>query len=366
MIMHKKMNNGLIGEFERHHGTIAMFPSRNDIWRDDAVHMQKYILNLVSIISKYEPVYLFSQRELTDKIKDVPDNVTIINSEYDDIWARDIGPTFVRHNGKIECIDWKFNAWGGKKEGAYFPWDADDNFASVVSSYLGLPCIRINIILEGGGIISDGNGTLFTTRSVLLNRNRNPFKKREFIEKEILKATHDKQIIWIDQGLAFDETNGHIDNLLSFVNQNEICLAWTEDKHNPNYRRIKRAFDILSNITNCNGEKYKIHLIPLPPMQYMNKEESSGLWTHPETLPRNAGDALPASYLNYFLINDAVLIPSFGCDTDEPVRAMFKDIFPERDVIQVYSREPLLGGGGIHCLLHEIPLMEDTGEIHNK
>ena len=322
--------------------------------------MQKYILNLISIISRYEPVFLFSKKELTDKIESVPNNVTIINSEYDDIWARDIGPTFVRQNKKIKCIDWKFNAWGGKKEGAYFPWDADDNFASVVSSYLELPCNRVNIVLEGGSIISDGNGTIFTTRSVLLNRNRNPFKNKEVIEKEILSATHDKCIIWLDQGLAYDETNGHIDNLLSFVNQNEICLAWTEDRYNPNYRRIKKAYDVLSNITNNEGNRYKIHLIPLPPMQYMDKEEASGLWVHPDALTRNTGDILPASYLNYYIINDAVLIPSFGCDTDEPVKAMFENIFPEKDVIQVYSREPLLGGGGIHCLFHEIPLMGDS------
>lgn len=357
MIIQGRM--GLIGEFERHHGTIAMFPFRNDIWRDDAVHMQKYILDLVSVISRYEPVFLFCQKKLVNKIRKIPNNVTIINSEYDDIWARDIGPTFVYNKGEIECIDWKFNAWGGKKEGAYFPWDADDNFASVVSSYFGLTCNRVNIVLEGGGIISDGNGTLFTTRSVLLNRNRNPFKKRDFIEGEILKATHDKQIIWIDQGLAYDETNGHIDNILSFVNNNELCLAWTEDKYNPNYQRIKKAFDILSNITNINGDKYKIHLVPLPPMQYMDEKESNGLWNHLEALPRNAGDALPASYLNYYIINGAVLIPSFGCDIDEYVKTMFENIFPERDIIQVYSREPLLGGGGIHCLLHEVPLMED-------
>lgn len=358
MIVKKRM--GSIGEFEQHHSTIAMFPFRNDIWRDDAVHMQQYMLELISIISKYEPVFLFCQKKLIDRIKNIPNNVTIINSEYDDIWARDIGPTFVYNDGVMECLDWKFNAWGGKKEGAYFPWNADDNFASVVSAYFGLVCNRINIVLEGGGIISDGNGTLFTTRSVLLNRNRNPFKKKAFIEEEILKATHDKRLIWIDQGLAYDETNGHIDNLLSFVNNNELCLAWTEDKHNPNYKRIQKAFDILSNITNIDGNKYKIHLIPLPPMQYMDEKESDGLWIHPEALLRNGGDVLPASYLNYYIVNGAVLIPSFGCDTDEDVKRIFENIFPERDIIQVYSREPLLGGGGIHCLLHEIPLLEDV------
>ena len=355
-----KMAKGIIGEFEEHHGTIAMFPFRNDIWRDDAVHMQEYILNLVSIISQYEPVFLFCKSSLLGKLGNISNNVTIIEAEYDDIWARDIGPTFTCINGKSECISWKFNAWGGKKEGAYYPWDADDKFASFAAGYLGLECKNVDIVLEGGGIISDGNGTLFTTKSVLLNRNRNPFKKREVLEEKILNATHNKQIIWLDQGLANDETNGHIDNLLSFANQNELCLAWTEDSDNPNYHRLKRAYDILSSITNINGDKYKIHLIPLPPMQYMNKKEANGLKIHPDALPRNAGDILPASYLNFYIINGAVLIPSFGCNTDDTVKDIFKSIFPRRRVIQVYSREPLLGGGGIHCLLHEIPLLEEA------
>lgn len=356
----KNINNGLIGEFEKHFGTVAMFPYRNDIWRDNAVHMQKYILELISIISRYEPVFLFCQEELMDKIESLPNNVTIIGSKYDDIWARDIGPTFVRNNGKIECIDWKFNAWGGKKEGAYFPWNADDNFASLVADYFGLLCNRVDIVLEGGGIISDGNGTIFTTRSVLLNRNRNPFIKKNVIEEKILRATHSKRIIWIDKGLVYDETNGHIDNILSFVNKYELCLAWTDNRDNPNYDRLNKAFEILSNITSLDGKKYKINLIPLPPMQYMHNEEANGLWIHPDALPRNAGDELPASYLNYYFVNGAVLIPAFGCDIDAIVKSKFKDIFSEREVIQVYSREPLLGGGCIHCLLHEVPLMEGS------
>lgn len=98
----------------------------------------------------------------------------------------------------------------------------------------------------------------------------------------------------------------------------------------------------------------------------MEEKESKGLWNHPDALPRNAGDILPASYLNYYMFNGAVLIPSFGCDTDNSVKTIFKDIFPQKDIVQIYSREPLLGGGGIHCLLHEIPLLEEKHEIYNK
>lgn len=351
------MQNGVIAEFEKHHGTIAMFPFRNDIWRDNAVHMQKYMIELINIISHYEPVYLFCKREflplLDDKIRD---NIFVIPCDYNDIWARDIAPTFIRNGRKIQCVDWQFNAWGGKKEGAYYPWDDDDRFAKRVAEYFKLPCNRNELVLEGGGLISNGQGILFSTKSVVLNRNRNPFKKCDFVREQILKATCSNDLIWIDQGLAFDETNGHIDNLMGFVNSKEICLAWTDDKKNPNYKRVRKAYKLLNSINTIEGEKYKIHLIPLPPLQYMKDEETNGLWRHQNALPRNAGDILPASYLNYYLINGAVLIPSFGCEQDLQVKALFEVIFHERDVIQIYSREPLLGGGGIHCLLHEIPV----------
>lgn len=359
--MKRMMNerNGLPGEFEEHHGTIAMFPFRPDIWRDNAIHMQQFIIELITIISKYEKVYLICPERYLKSLSTISlQNITLVPLEYNDIWARDIAPSFTYCKGTLKCIDWKFNAWGGKSEGSYYPWDDDDNFARRFAQYLKLPSERAGIVLEGGAIISDGNGTIFTTRSVLLNRNRNPFKTQHFIEKCILNATGDKQVVWLRQGLATDETNGHIDNMISFVNRHELCLAWTEDKENPNYVRVRNAYEILYNATNCKGEKYKIHRIPLPPMQYMTKKESNGLKTCVDSLSRNAGDTLPASYLNYYLINGAVLIPAFCCETDELVKEQFREIFSDREIIQFNSREPLLGGGGLHCILHEIPPLE--------
>lgn len=349
--------SGPIAEFSLHKGTIAMYPFRKDIWRDNAKHMQEYMCNLVNIISRYEPVYLFCNPshigELREKYFDNA-NVFLIPAEYDDIWARDIGPTFIRDSGKIRCVDWRFNAWGGIKEGSYYPWDKDDAFASFVANYFGLECSRASIIVEGGGIITDGEGTIFTTRSVLLNRNRNPFLKKSFVEDQLCFETKAKRIIWLKQGLAQDETNGHIDNVLSFASPTDICLAWTDDKTNPNYIRIREIEKTLQNLKNLRGGKYKIHHIPLPPLQFMTQIESNGL-CKANSIDRKAGDILPASYLNFYMINGAVLIPSFGCETDEIVLNCFKNIFRNRDVIAVYSREPLLGGGGMHCLLHEIP-----------
>ena len=352
--------DGPIAEYLPHRGTIAMFPFRNDIWRENARHMQEYMCGLVDNISEYETVFYFCDLRFIDFLRERYKNnvnVVVIPAEYDDIWARDIGPTFIHTNSKIKCVDWSFNAWGGLKEGSYFPWNKDDAFASVVAKYFGLESSRSSLVVEGGGIITDGAGTIFTTQSVLLNHNRNPFIKKEIVQDELCTASCASRVIWLRQGLAFDETNGHIDNVLSFVTEKDVCLAWTDDKNNPNYSRLRTIENTLKSLKNLNGDHYSVHRIPLPPMQYMTEDESNGL-CKANSIDRNAGDLLPASYLNFYMINGAVLIPSFGCETDEEALNCFRNLFPNRKVIQVYSREPLLGGGGIHCLLHEVPELE--------
>lgn len=341
----------LIAEFEHHHGTIAMYPFRTDIWRSSAKHMQDYIVNLVQLIARYEHVYLVCRSIDLPQLNYLhSDNITLISTDYDDIWARDIGPTFVEEKGEIQCVNWKFNSWGGLKEGSYYPWEQDDAFADKIADYLGLKSKRVNIVLEGGAILTDGIGTLFTTRSVLLNRNRNPFKSLSYIENILKETLHINKVVWLDQGLAMDETNGHIDNIMSIVHPHEICLAWTDDKSNANYKRVRKAYKTISEQYECI-----IHKIPLPTKQCMTFEESSGLTHNGDAIDRNAGDVLPASYINFYFVNGGILLPKFGCKEDAMVFEIFNGIFGDRKIEQIYSREPLLGGGGIHCILHEIP-----------
>lgn len=350
------MNKSIIfpPEYCHHKGTIAMFPFRNDIWRNNAVEIQNYIIKLIKCISNFEHVYLIYHpccKSIVSTIN-LP-NVSLIEMKYNDIWARDISPTFVYNDGIINCINWSFNAWGGKKEGAYSPWDDDNDFPKQIAKYFDIPLINVNLTLEGGAIIPDGNGTIFTTRSVLLNRNRNPFKSKEYVETLLKKNLGVEKVIWIKQGLATDETNGHVDNILSVIRPGELCVSWTDDKSNPNYKRVHDIYNVISN--EYNGI---IHKIPLPSSQYMTIEESSGIVSNPNSIPRNAGDLLPASYLNFYYVNGGVIMPSFNCKEDSEVLSIFQQLFPDRKVMQIYSREPLLGGGGIHCLLHEIPEME--------
>lgn len=321
--------DGPIAEYSPHIGTIAMFPFRNDIWRENAKYMQDYMCDLVDVISKYETVFYFCDLRFVDFLEERyknNSNVIIIIAEYDDIWARDIGPSFIKVDGRNKCVDWSFNAWGGLKEGSYYPWDKDDAFASAVAKFFKLECARASLVVEGGGIITDGVGTLFTTRSVLLNRNRNPFLKKSIIQSQLCSVSHASRVIWLKQGLASDETNGHIDNILSLITEKEICLAWTDDKNNPNYTRLREIEMTLKGLKNLNGDYYSIHHIPLPPMQYRTEDESNGL-RKANSLDRNAGDILPASYLNFYMINGAVIIPSFGCETDDVVLECFENLF---------------------------------------
>lgn len=348
---------GIPGEFEKHLGTIAMYPLRTDIWRDNARHMQNFTINLVNTIASFEKVFLFCYSNCVSDVKrKVDSSVTIISCDYDDIWSRDIAPTFVKTPDGMKCIDWRFNAWGGKKEGSYFPWDKDDAFASFVAKYFGLDCVRSKIIAEGGAIVSDGQGTIFSTRSVLMSRNRNAGKGTNFVTNELLTLTGSQQLVWLKQGLYADETNGHIDNLISLIDRNEICLAWTEDPKDSNYKRVRAAQEILEHIKDIHGNSYTIHHIPLPPPLYMTSTESNGLFNSDTSLDRNEGDLLPASYLNFYMVNDAVLIPFFGCEEDDSVKEIMTSLFKgKREIIPIFSREPLLGGGGLHCILHEIP-----------
>lgn len=339
-------------EYAPHFATIAMLPFRTDIWRNNAENMQQYVMNLVTQISKYERVYLICDERCgvaEESIK--KPNVVPIQMKYDDIWARDIAPTFLYIDGELTCLNWKFNAWGGKSEGAYYPWDDDDKFAVSIADYLNLPVISVPLTLEGGAIITDGNGTIFTTQSVLLNRNRNPFKSKQHVEDLIVKTLGANKVIWLKQGLASDETNGHIDNVMSVISNNEICIAWTDDPKNPNYKRVRMIFETLSK--EYSGT---IHKINLPAPQYMTDVEAQGISSNPFSMPRKAGDLLPASYLNFYFVNGGVIVPMFGCDEDHDALVKFQELFPQREIVPIYSREPLLGGGGIHCLLHEIPI----------
>lgn len=344
------------GEHEKHLGTIIVFPERKDIWRDNAIHAQQLSIELANTIINYEEVFFCVKSHLRFLIRNRLDSrIHIVEIDYNDIWARDISPNFVVNSTEIRAVCWNFNAWGGLAEGAYHPWDKDAAFAKNLSDYLGIKKYVVNdVVLEGGAVIADGDGTIYTTKNVLLNKNRNPDMSLEQIENYLYEYFCAKRIVWLEEGLALDETNGHIDNVCSIIHPGELCIAWTDDPKDPQYHVSRQALGILQ----ASKTVQKYHKITLPSPQFITAEESSGLEQTSSSTNRLEGFQLVPSYINYYLINSALIFPTFQCEQDEEAIHVIKQIYPNREIIPFNAREPLIGGGGFHCILHEIPCVQ--------
>lgn len=341
------------GEHERHSGTIIIYPERTDIWRNDAVIAQNLIIKLANLIINYEDVFFCVKPRLVSQVKRILDSrVTLIEIEYDDIWARDISPNFVVNSNEIRAVCWGFNSWGGIEEGAYYPWDKDAAFAKTLSDILGMKKYVVDdVVLEGGAVIADGKGTLYTTKSVLLNRNRNPSLTLAQVEDYLYNYFCADKIVWLENGLTLDETGGHIDNVCSIIRPNEICLASTNYKNNPQYEVAKNAFEVLRKSDSAST----IHELPIPALQYISADEARGLVQKEGSTNRVEGFPLVPSYINYYLANSALIMPKFMCEEDEIAHQILGEIFPDREIVQLEAREILIGGGGFHCILHEVP-----------
>ena len=170
----------------------------------------------------------------------MPSHVTLVEMNSDDCWARDTGPTVVINAaGECRAVDWGFNAWGGHNGGLYFPWDQDELVASHMASQHGFARYKAPLILEGGSIHVDGEGTCLTTAECLLNTNRNPHLSKAQIEQHLRDYLNIEKVIWLEEGVYLDETDGHIDNMACFARPGEVILTWTDDENDPQYARSK-------------------------------------------------------------------------------------------------------------------------------
>jgi len=335
-----------------------IFPERTDAWRNKAKPAQEVFSEIAAAIGKYEPLTMLVSAKRSDYARQIlPSYIRIIEISSDDAWARDTGATFVKNDkGILRGIDWKFNAWGGNIDGLYFPWDKDEKIAKKMCELEKADRYRLDdFILEGGSIHTDGQGTLLTTKACLLSKGRNPHLSKEQIELKLKQYLNIQKIIWLERGIYLDETNEHIDNICCFVKPACAALAWTDDKSDPQYELSKSAYDILSNTKDAKGRDIEIHKIHLPKPQFITQEEAKGIDCVKGTYQRKAGMRLAASYINYFVCNGAVIMPSFKDPNDAKAKESLAKLYPDRDIIQIYSREILLGGGNIHCITQQVP-----------
>jgi agmatine deiminase len=345
------------GEFERHSRCWMLWPERKDNWRQDAVPAQKAFAAVATAISRHEPVSMgVSAGQLENAAALLPSAVTLVEMESDDAWMRDVGPTFVTNStGEVRGIDWEFNAWGGLNGGLYYPWDRDEKVARAVMENQRVNGYKAPLILEGGSIHSDGEGTLITTEECLLNPNRNPFLSRNQIEMLLKDYLGVEKIIWLGQGVYMDETDGHVDNLCCFVRPGEVLLSWTDDRSDPQYAISKDAFDRLSAARDAKGRHFLIHKIHQPGPLYMTEEESGGILQPGQAMNREPGVRMAGSYVNFYIANTGIVMPIFDDPFDAGAISMIQSVFPERAITGVPAREILLGGGDIHCITQQQP-----------
>lgn len=345
------------GEFERHAGTWMLWPWRGDTWRDDARPAEAAFTAVAAAIAAAEPLTVGVAPHRMDRARAaLPAYVRLVDMESDDAWMRDVGPTIVVDDaGRRRAVDWTFNAWGGDVHGLYPDWRADDMVALGVANAEGLSRYRSALIQEGGGLHTDGRGTLFVTEECVLSPGRNAALGRVTCEGLLRSYTGASQVIWLPLGVFEDETTGHVDNLLHVPAPGLVMLAWCEDPSDPQHARSAAAYELLSSARDTNGAPFEIVKLPMPGPLFMTEDEAAGLTPAPGAKPRLAGDRLAGSYANFYLVEGRVLVPLLDPRTDDDACRVIADALPDREVITIPARDILLGGGNIHCITQQIP-----------
>ncbi len=346
------------GEFEPHEGCIMIFPERADSWQYGAYAARKAFVEVAKAIARSEKVTVAAgDRQYDNARAMLPPHIRVVEMASDDAWARDYAPTFVVNDkGVTRGIDWGFNAWGGLEDGLYFPWDKDNRMARKLCDLLNKDVYdKRDFILEGGSIHVDGEGTAMVTESCLLSKGRNPHLSKEEIEETLKGYLNTEKVLWLPRGIYLDETNEHVDNICAFTAPGEVVLAWTEDTEDAQYALSKACLDYLEAQTDAKGRKLKIHKLPLPKPVCISEEECKGLDLCDGEPTRKPGERLAASYVNFYIANNAVVMPGFGDAADTQAKEILQGLFPDREVIQIYARDILIGGGNIHCITQQIP-----------
>ena len=347
------------GEFELHAGCWMAWPERTDNWREGAAPAQAAYAEVASAIAASEPVTMAASDAQFERARSLlPDSVRVVEIASDDAWMRDTGPTFVVDgNGGRRGVDWRFNAWGGERGGLYSPWDRDERVAAKVLAIEGADRYRAPLVLEGGAIHVDGEGTVLTTEQCLLNPNRNPDLSPAQIELALREYLGAEKVVWLGRGVFEDETDGHVDNLACFARPGLVLLTWSEDGSDPQREISHEARARLEAETDARGRPFEIIHLPSPGPLTIGVEEAGGVEAVAGTKPRRAGDRLAASYVNFYLGNSRVVMPLLDERHDEEAAAILARCFPAREVVGVPAREILLGGGNVHCITQQVPAL---------
>lgn len=333
-------------EWEPQEAVWISWPHREDLWRGGLAALVRRYAELASVIAPYAQVRVNAAAPLHAGVAGLlrrqglqEGSFRLFDHPTNDVWCRDHGPVFVRRDdGGLQAADWAFNAWGGK----FAPWDLDDAIPARIAASLGLPRLRSGLVLEGGAIEGNGQGLVLTTEAVLLNPNRNPGVSRAGVEAELRRMLGAVSVFWLGRGIEGDDTDGHIDDMVRFVSAETAVSIVETDPHAPHYRDLAENNERLQDLRTPAGRR--VEIIPLP----MPRPLVARGWRL---------EQLPASYANFLICNEAVIVPVFMQPReDDRALGVLRECFPGKRVIGFDARQLVIEGGAIHCVTQQQPL----------
>jgi agmatine deiminase len=336
-------------EWEPHQAVWLSWPHKKESWPGLFERIPPVWAAIVRALRESEEVRLLSRDpDMDDEIRRALDDdlhgVRLFHLPTNDAWIRDYGPIFVEREAgesRPAVLSWGFNSWGGK----YGPWDLDDAVPEKVGEILGLEVIKPGMILEGGSIDADGEGTLLTTESCLLNQNRNPELDRAEIEARLKRFLGVAKILWLGDGISGDDTDGHVDDLTRFVAPGKVVTVVEEDPRDPNYRPLQENRERLRGMKDAAGRRLEVIELPMPTPVYHD------------------GQRCPASYANFLLGNDVALVPTYRSERDPRVLGILSELLGRRKVVGIDCHDMVWGLGAIHCVTQQEPRQARREEL---
>lgn len=322
-------------EWTPHDGCYISWPVNEEVWFGFIDEVRLAYSKVIKAINQFEPVTVLADPSTAIGARTaIGSDIELIEIPLDDAWIRDNGPIFVTSEEKeTAAVQFGHNGWGGR----YLPFDKDAKVPSTLAKRLKMRCYKAPMILEGGSICVDGEGTLLTTESCLLNPNRNPQLTGQNIEDVLKDYLGAKKILWLKQGLNKSMVDGHIDGIAAFVRPSTVLLAQTDDTSNPNHKSMRENKEHLSTLTDAKGRSIEIIDFPMP------------------TRVELKGKRLASCYANFYIANRGIVAPVFGEKNDEIALEILKNVFPKHEVVGIRSEYIALGGGDVHCITQQKP-----------
>ena len=327
-------------EWVQHARTFVSWPVQDSMcYPEDYAMVCGGYADIIEAIAEFEPVtVIVNKSDLEQMGRHIHNSqIEYLLAEHNDSWFRDNGPTFVVNwQGELAAVNWSFNAWGGK----YAPWDMDDLLAEKILEHENIRAFHAPLVMEGGSIHVDGEGTLLTTEECLLNPNRNPGLNRSEVEIHLREHLGVEKVVWLKRGLSGDETDGHVDNIACFAAPGRIMMQVCHDPEDENHEICRENVQILSSITDAQGRQFEI--IPIeqaPPMFHNNRR-------------------LTLSYLNFYFVNGGIILPVFGgraAAADQQAIRVLSHTFPQRRIRTVNGMAVIREGGNVHCMTQQMP-----------